>query len=180
MPTSQELLRMKYLKQLQDIADSQSDYGEQIKTGYALNGMEGGFGANEQRKMQTEAGALKTDITKGYQLESDYLKKIEADQKEAARRQKLGGMLQAGGTILGAALAPLTGGLSVAGGAALGGTLGSIGNTLYGTGSAPSIDLSFIDDFNNMKARKDLLKLRQDYQATNFEESLPLEPKNWE
>ena len=153
--TAQDMLRRRYQKALADIGDTERDYTTQsvTKNAQRMGEMEGGFGANEQARIRSEAEEVRKDTTEGYNLESTYLKNIEEEEKERARKAKLGGFLQAGATLLGAALALPTGGMSVAAGAALGGTLGSIGNTLYGTGSAPSMDFSFLGEWEDYRKR---------------------------
>lgn len=149
--TAQDMLRRRYQKALADIGDTERDYTTQsvAQNARRMGEMEGGFGANEQARIRTEAGEVRKDTTEGYNLESTYLKNIEEEEKERARKAKLGGYLKAGGTIAGAALAPFTGGASLA----IGTTLGEIGNTLYGTGSAPSMDFSFLGEWEDYQKR---------------------------
>lgn len=183
--TARDLLRRRYLEQLQELAGEESDYREQIKVGYmAPTGMEGGFGQDEQSRLRREAAEYRAGMQKEYTLQDQYLKQSEDEAKKAARKAKLGGLLKAGGTILGAALAVPTMGASLgitgalSAGAALGGTLGEVGNTLYGTGAAPSIDLSFLGDFerwNKYREARKAAKAKNIYDFEHREPPAPLE-----
>lgn len=139
-----DILNIAENKDLTNLEGAYSDFGEQIKTGYAVDtGMEGGFGTSEKLKLSGEYNKARSDMAQNYALKRKYILEKEKQAKEAREKQKWGNILKgAGGLISGASmfLGPA--------GALIGGAVGQGMSAAGDFTTGQQIDIDW-NDFNN-------------------------------
>ena len=104
MYSALDILNIAQNRDLQDLGQFESDTGQQLNQAYTLgNGMEGGFGANEQTRLRNEVAQSKADVVQNYNVKRQIIQERERLAKEAAEKQKKAALLQGiGGVVSGA------------------------------------------------------------------------------
>jgi hypothetical protein len=149
---AQQLLSRRFNEAYLKLNQKKQDLTEQNKVGSLIGtGLEGGFGQDNQARINYEAENYKQGLQEQYKTQSQILSEQKKAQDEAARNAKIGGVIK-GVTGIAGGVAKFFGPV----GGLVGGAITNAGSgaaSLF-TGQDPDFNFGFIDNWNTYRNQK--------------------------
>jgi hypothetical protein len=149
---AQQLLSRRFNEAYLKLGQRKLDLTEQNKVGSLIGtGLEGGFGQDNQARINYEAENYKQGLQDQYKTQSEILAEEKKAQDEAKRNAKIGGVIK-GVTGLAGGAAKFFGPV----GGLVGGAITNAGSGVASlfTGQDPDFNFDFIDNWNSYRNQK--------------------------